>query len=75
MDFPAGVGACAPVQDPRTGIPRLWLSLLAPLPNASVPPLEISSLHIHPRGTSLDPMFGFSVLPGFVEIFLTALVV
>lgn len=75
LDFPTGVGAYRPCAGPQDWNSQIMAQPACSLPSASVPPLEIFSLHIYPRGTSLDLMFGFSVLAGFVEIFLAALVV
>ena len=78
MNFLAGEGFFLSVQDPRNGMPKLWLDLLAP--QSEGPPMwTFSSFQISPRGSGPDLMpflFSFfSILLGSVDIFLEVLVV
>ena len=52
------------MQDPRTGMPRLWINVLTP--QGKVPPMwTFSSLQIPPRAQVLNKCFIFSILPSY----------
>lgn len=72
-DFPAGRVALSSVPGVGLGCQALWLHLLTPQVKLSLG--TFSSLLLTPKGADPDPTTFFSVLSGYVEIFLAGLVV
>ena len=74
VDFLAGKGTCLPHMGTQDGMPQLWLDLLT-LQGRCAPVWTFSSLQIPSRGAGPDLMLLFSILVGYMEIFLIVLVV